>query len=132
MFDVQGSMLGVRGWMFDVPPRPFPVDAAIHPFPAQWRLNGTNLPGATSAGLELKNVRFEQAGAYSVVVSNAFGETTGSETELVIALLTIPDQPRSQSTFLGANLTLKRTVRLSVAIQRREHRRSHQQRLSAH
>jgi Ig-like domain-containing protein len=42
----------------------------------QWRLNGTNLPGATSSNLVIHNLNPAMAGAYSVVVSNFAGVTT--------------------------------------------------------
>lgn len=50
----------------------------------QWRRNGTNLPGATSATLSLPNVQPAQAGLYSVVVSNWTGAAISSN-----ALLTV-------------------------------------------
>ncbi len=48
----------------------------------QWRLNGTNLAGATSSTLTLSNLNAGQAGVYSVVVSNAAGSVTSSAATL--------------------------------------------------
>src|SRR5262249_40425338 len=48
------------------------VDSTAH-LAYQWSFNGTNLPGATNSVLTLMNVRFDQAGSYSVIVSNSFG-----------------------------------------------------------
>jgi hypothetical protein len=45
------------------------------PLTYQWRLNGTNLPSATSSTLSFV-VGANSAGAYSVVVSNLYGSTT--------------------------------------------------------
>ena len=46
------------------------------PMTFQWRLNGADLPGKTASGLVLANVKFTNAGPYSVVVSNAGGAIT--------------------------------------------------------
>jgi uncharacterized delta-60 repeat protein len=43
------------------------------PLNYQWRHNGTNIPGANAAIFQLFNVRSEDGGAYSVVVSNRVG-----------------------------------------------------------
>lgn len=48
----------------------------------QWRFNGMDLLGATNAALTLTNVRRRDAGAYSVVVSNAWGTLTSREADL--------------------------------------------------
>ncbi len=43
------------------------------PFTYQWRSNGTSIEGATNATLNLNNVLTNQAGLYSVAVTNAYG-----------------------------------------------------------
>jgi len=43
------------------------------PITYQWRFNGSNIPDATNDQLRLQNVRPEQAGAYSVLLSTAAG-----------------------------------------------------------
>jgi len=58
------------------------------PFTYQWRYLGTNLPGATANPLVLTGVQTNQAGNYSVVVSNPFGSATSSN-----ALLTVRVPP---------------------------------------
>ena len=50
----------------------------------QWYLNGEPLPGKTSSNLALSNIQSTNAGAYSVVVSNALGTSTSA-----VALLRI-------------------------------------------
>jgi uncharacterized delta-60 repeat protein len=59
------------------------------PLSYRWRHNGTNIPGAFSARLELLNVQLEQGGLYSVVVSNRAGVVTSAN-----ALLTVTSQAR--------------------------------------
>lgn len=51
------------------------VAAGTSPLSYQWRLNGTNLPSATSSTLNF-TVQAGSPGAYSVVVSNLYGMTT--------------------------------------------------------
>ena len=58
------------------------------PLTYQWRLEGTNLIGATNITLILPLVRPEDAGVYSVVVSNSLGSETSSN-----ALLTVLPAP---------------------------------------
>ncbi len=45
----------------------------------QWRLNGTNIAGATGSSLLLNHLLTSQAGNYSVVVSNAFGAVSSAK-----------------------------------------------------
>jgi hypothetical protein len=54
------------------------------PFSYQWRKNGANVTGATSASLTLTNVQTNQAGNYTVVITNAYGSVTSS-----VAVLTV-------------------------------------------
>ncbi len=54
------------------------------PLAYQWRFNGTNLAQATASELALTGVQLEQAGGYSVVITNAFGAVTSRT-----ALLTV-------------------------------------------
>jgi len=50
-----------------------------------WRLNGTNISmGATNTSLTLTNVQSAQAGSYSVLVSNVWGNTISSNAILVV------------------------------------------------
>ncbi|HNQ72774.1 MAG TPA: family 10 glycosylhydrolase [Verrucomicrobiota bacterium] len=63
----------------------FTVVAQGNPAPAaQWRLNGTNLPGANRSALTLSGVNPGQAGEYSVVLTNSSGAVTSAP-----ALLTV-------------------------------------------
>ncbi len=55
----------------------------------QWRLNGSPIPSATSPTLALNNVQTNQAGGYSVVITNSFGSVTSS----VVALVVNPAPP---------------------------------------
>ena len=62
------------------------------PLSYQWRLNGTNLPGALLPELVLSDIKRDQAGAYSVVVTNSFGTVTSATVSVTVhyslALLT--------------------------------------------
>jgi hypothetical protein len=54
------------------------------PLTYQWRRNGASLAGQTDASLLVTNVGSLQAGAYSVVVSNAVGSITSAPVALTI------------------------------------------------
>jgi hypothetical protein len=72
----------------------------------QWRLNGTNIDGATNAALTLANAQAALAGSYSVVVCNDGGCVTSSEATLaVVQLPGINSQPQSQTVAQGATAT---------------------------
>jgi hypothetical protein len=57
------------------------------PLAFQWRYGEQNLPGATNSILSLTNVTSAQAGAYSVVIGNAFGSVTSDPATLGVSLL---------------------------------------------
>ena len=77
------------------------------PFQFVWRLNGTNLPGATAATLVLTNTQSHQAGVYSVNVLNSAGFTVSSNATLsFVTPVTITAQPANQSVLPGTNVTL--------------------------
>lgn len=54
------------------------------PLSYQWKHNGTDLSGATSATLNLTNVSAADAGDYTVVVTNDAGSTTSTAATLVV------------------------------------------------
>jgi hypothetical protein len=65
--------------------------AAALPAPTyQWTFNGTALPDATSPILAIHNVLADQAGAYSVIVSNSGGITEGKATLTVMETNPVP------------------------------------------
>ncbi len=71
----------------------------------QWQFNGTNLMGETSSKLTLSNVVPQQAGNYSVVVSNSVGTLTSAPAALTITgVLRISSQPSDQSVLTGTTV----------------------------
>jgi alpha-tubulin suppressor-like RCC1 family protein len=54
------------------------------PLTYQWRLNGTNIIGATTSTLNLQNVQATQAGFYSVLISNPGGSVLSSNAVLLV------------------------------------------------
>jgi hypothetical protein len=56
------------------------------PLSYQWRYNGSDIPGATSAELTLANLHPRQAGAYSVLVFNPAGSVESASAQLSIVL----------------------------------------------
>jgi len=82
--------------------------AGTAPTTYQWRFNGADLPGATNLTLSLTNVQANQAGNYSVVLSNAAGSVVSSDAFLAVR---VPDPvafepfaPATTSYGVGANL----------------------------
>ena len=79
------------------------------PFTYQWRFNGTNIVGATNNPLVLLGVQTNQAGNYSVVVSNPFGSATSSNALLTVRvppfIITQPT-PTNQIIIAGTNTTI--------------------------
>ncbi|MHC1766199.1 MAG: immunoglobulin domain-containing protein [Verrucomicrobiia bacterium] len=90
----------------------FSVSAThLLPLSFQWQLGGVDLPGATNATLALTNVQPSQAGAYTVIVSNALGIATSEPATLTVLPPVPPEilsQPQSQTVEVGME------VRLSV------------------
>jgi hypothetical protein len=69
------------------------------PLSYQWRLNGTNLAGATSSSLTLSSAQYTNAGLYSVLISNGAGSALS-----VPAIVNVAPILLSQRS--GKNLTL--------------------------
>jgi hypothetical protein len=78
------------------------------PLAYQWRRNGVNLLGATSASLVLSSVSMSNAGSYDVVVSG-FGSVTSAPAALAVVdyqsiqVPTITSQPQSRENAAGTD-----------------------------
>ena len=94
----------------------FTVRATGRGLSYQWRKDGENLTGETSATLNLGVAQAEHAGSYSVVISNVLGSVTSSEAVLTVVFsgtvvawgdndngqTTIPDAAKSGVTAIAA------------------------------
>ena len=73
------------------------------PLVYQWKFQGTNISGATNSSLTLANVQFNQAGKYSVQVSNSLGSVLSTDARLTVwgfpPVITV--QPTNQVVLLG-------------------------------
>jgi hypothetical protein len=80
------------------------------PLSFQWKLNTTNIPGATNESLTLINVQPSDAGNYSLLVTNAVNSITTSNALLEVGLVTVygDDEPLTNDEYVFTN---------SVAIQ---------------
>ena len=77
------------------------------PLAYQWRKEGANLSGATASGYTLGSVTTNDAGNYTVRVSNVSGAATSTVAVLtVIVPPSITQQPSSRNTNVGATFTL--------------------------
>ena len=79
------------------------------PFTYQWRFGGVNIPGATSNPLVLTGVQTNQAGNYSVVVSNPFGSATSANALLTVRVppfIVTQPTPATQTVVAGSNASI--------------------------
>ena len=85
----------------------FSAAASGSPAPTfQWRKNGGNISGATSATLTLVNVQAGDAATYSVVATNSVNFATSNNATLTISVPPgITAQPVSQSVSAGATVS---------------------------
>jgi len=77
----------------------------------QWRFNGVEIPGATSATLLVTNITPANEGSYSVVVNDNIGPATSPAATL--AVLTPPvflSLPPNQAVVQGGNVMLSTTI----------------------
>lgn len=83
------------------------VATGTAPFTYQWLKNGTAIPQATSATYSLATATTQDAGDYSVLVSNALGTTPSSPVTLQVTVPTpLPPPPRAPESFL-TNLSVR-------------------------
>jgi hypothetical protein len=79
----------------------------------QWQLNEQNLPGATSATLNLNGVKLNTAGRYRVLVSSQYGVTISDTVTLTVNANpppTIVTQPLSRAPAEGTQVSLTVTA----------------------
>jgi hypothetical protein len=85
----------------------FSVDVfASAPLGYQWRLNGTNISGATDSSYAKTSVQWSDAGNYSVVVTNLYGAKTSSNAVLTVVAIpaSITNQPQNRIVPVGNNV----------------------------
>jgi hypothetical protein len=94
------------------------VVASGSPAPTyQWRLNGSNILGATGASLGLNNITLADDGNYDCVVTNTCGSVTSNQVELVVnSGPSITTQPTAQSVSAGASAVFSVAVSGSPTI----------------
>lgn len=71
------------------------------PLDFQWRRNGTNLTGRTTASLVLTNITSTDAGDYSVVLANRAGSVTSVVATLTLAAPVVPPRGIFMGNFAG-------------------------------
>ena len=81
------------------------------PMSYQWHYNGTDIPGATAFALDLTNVQLDDAGTYTLTVSNATGTAASSNALLtVLSPPIISAQPNDQIVVAGAPVIISLAV----------------------
>ena len=95
----------------------FHVIAGANPMGYQWQNNGTNLTdggeisGSSTSTLTVSTITLNDAGNYTVVITNSYGSVTsyvGTLTVLAAPSITVP--PQSQTVFAGSNVLFNVTV----------------------
>ncbi len=86
------------------------VAGGYGPLACQWRFNGADLPGETNTTLALVQVATNQAGTYSVLVTNVYGAVASSNATLTVQLPVITAQPTNQTVFGGDGASFKITA----------------------
>jgi hypothetical protein len=83
----------------------------------QWRFNGTNIAGATSASLTLNNLQTNDSGNYTVVLSNSAGSITSAPAVLtIIGEPIILTQPTDLRVLQGSNVSFTVTATNAVSV----------------
>ena len=81
------------------------VATGSYPRTHQWRKNGVDLPGANAATLSIAAVTIEDAGTYSVIVSNNLGSVASESASLTVNAATpiviYSDSPRDTTVVEG-------------------------------
>lgn len=74
----------------------------------QWRKDQIPIPNATASPFIIPSAQLSDAGAYDVVVTNAFGSVTSAPPALLLVGLPpmITSQPQSQTVGVGSNVTV--------------------------
>jgi alpha-tubulin suppressor-like RCC1 family protein len=73
------------------------------PLGYQWRFNGADLPAQTNSTLSLVGIGTNQAGSYSVLVSNVYGAVESSNALLTVIPLSISTPPTNRTIYSGEN-----------------------------
>ena len=85
--------------------------SSAYPTAYQWQLDGTNLPGQTSASLMLHGVTSADQGSYRVLATNQFGVDPSVEATLTVESQliapSITNQPAGQAIALGGAATFE-------------------------
>lgn len=82
-----------------------------NPLGYQWRKNGSDIAGATSATYVITGVQMSHAGTYTVNVSNSVGSTLSNAATLTItAAPVITQQPQNQTVATGGTVTFTVTA----------------------
>ena len=84
------------------------------PLSYQWKKDGSNISGETSATLSIANAQASDAGSYTVVVTNGAGSATSNAATLTVnpapVAPSITTQPTSQTVTVGQSVSLSVSV----------------------
>jgi len=103
------------GCSWRLPPT-FRVLAAGDSLNFQWLKNGTAIDGANSRSYTLTNVATNEAGTYSVIITNLGGAVTSSNAMLTVEPLLITQQPQNHTPVAGWTVNFRVTVSSHVPL----------------
>ncbi|HZZ59459.1 MAG TPA: immunoglobulin domain-containing protein [Opitutaceae bacterium] len=92
--------------------------AGAVPMYYQWYLDGSPIPGGISSAYYISNATSANAGTYTVVATNAYGNATSDSAVVTLGSATLPtitQQPASQNVPFGNSFSVggKRPSRIS-------------------
>ena len=91
------------------------VASGAPPLYYQWKKEGDEIPGATESNYTISDVTSEDAGSYTVTVSNEAGSVTSDEAMLTLLVPPVIDQqPESQHAMVGDDVTFFVTIKEPV------------------
>jgi len=77
----------------------------------QWRLNGTDIPGATNSSMTVYDAQLEHDGAYTVVVNDQNGTAVSAPVYLYVLITpVILQSPLPQTVVPGATITMSAAI----------------------
>lgn len=86
------------------------------PLSYQWRKNGINIAAATAANYTIASTKTSDAGTYSVVVSNAFGNAVSNNAQLTVTVTNQPPKPTILTPATGSLYGGGDTIRFSGTV----------------
>jgi hypothetical protein len=93
------------------------VAFGIAPLVYQWLFNGTPITGETSSALALRDLRVDQSGGYSVLVTNWNGASTSSVAQVTVVTVPTIQLARLATNASGPSISFSSSTGLTYALE---------------